>query len=727
MTMKIAWQHVRLAAQKVCHRRDDAVRLTNLGIVSALAYDVGLVGVRNNKKSWNARTLRNSLDEIALSPLPKLTKSEKSWSALAQSAKEAASLLEAAGGPDQWVAAFQAADSGQKTRGAYATPSSFAEGLARLTLRPFIGASAPPRIVDPSAGAGALLIAALKVLGEGKSNSELCAILYEIYGVEADAASRELCCLLLWLNAARARPSLRRIENNVVIDNAITRNWWASRLDIFDALVMNPPWESLRHSVSGNDPDAILRSATIERLSMQKSVSPDLPPLFSAQGSGDRNLFKAFVELAPHLVRNSGRIGALIPAAFASDLGMAPLRARYFSQFQLESWTSFENLRRHFPIDCRYKFGVLIGTRSSLGTKSIAVRSFATDPKELESKHVILSKSMIARLGGAQLMLPELQDKEEAQVLSKMFEYGTPLFERGGMGKVFYQREVDLTLGKAANKFRRFDAQPKLRRSEAGLFHSTNGMPFVPLVEGRMVGRYDIFQKSWVKGEGRTAQWEMNGARSLSECTPQFVAEPRAPVKFRVAICDVTSATNTRTVHATLVPENWTCGNTAPVLLFESEKLALAGLAILNSLIFDWMARRIVGGLHLNRFYLATLVWPNLEGSAIERLSRLAAIMAKQSSRVPSCVAKSNYFKKTSDFVLSAEDYARTEADIEREVAIGFHLEQEMLRRILSADRSNRRGFWRYFSANPLSFGALQNLLDSYGHDKTPGLVSAVA
>jgi hypothetical protein len=635
--------------------------------------------------------------------------------------------MEATGNPDKWVAAFQSADFGQKTRGAYATPSSFATGLVRMTLRPFLGTGAAPRVVDPSAGAGALLIAALKILGDGSDNRELRSIVYGIHGVEVDPASRELCCLLLWLNAARARPDLKKIAKNVVLDNAITRDWWSSPPGVFDALVMNPPWESLRHSVSNNDPHANSRSETITRLSRQESVSPDLPPLFSAQGKGDRNLFKAFLELAPHLIRNGGRIGALIPAAFASDLGMAPLRSRYFTQFQLESWTGFENRKQHFPIDGRYKFGVLVGMRSPLGTKSIAVKSFATEPEELEARHVILSSPMIKRLGGAPRMLPDLRDEAEVRVLSRMFESGSPLFEPGSMIQVRYKREVDLTLGRAAKQFYRFDAIPDLCRSGASWIRSTDNSVFVPLVEGRMVGRYDVFQKSWVRGSGRTAQWQMNSVRSLSECTPQFVAEPQEPGKFRVAICDVTSATNTRTVHATLVPETWTCGNTAPVLLFQTETLALAGLAILNSLVFDWMSRRIVGGLHLNKFYLATLVWPNLDVSAIGRLSCLAGRMLKQSPRAPDCLAKSAYFEEVGDVQSRADTSALTESEIEREVAMGFQLEPDMLHRILSTDRNDRRGFWRYFAAHPTSFAALRNMLDGYGRDDSRSPVSAVA
>jgi hypothetical protein len=724
--MKIAWQEVRLVAEKVCYRPADAIRLSNLCILAAIAFDLGLI--RNqNRKVWGPAPLHNCLDRLALAPLPKTTKSVSAWSSLAQVAQKLASLIVTTGEPDEWIAAIQSADFGQKTRGAYATPSSFAMGLVRMTLRPFLGTGAATRVIDPSAGAGALLIAALRTLSNGSNNRELRSIVYGIHGVEVDPASRELCCLLLWLNAARARPDLKKIAENVVVDNAITRDWWSSQSGTFDALVMNPPWESLRHSVSDNDPHANSRIETIERLSRQETVSPDLPPLYSAQGKGDRNLFKAFVELAPHLIRNEGRIGALIPAAFASDLGMAPLRSRYFTHFQLESWTGFENLRQHFPIDGRYKFGILVGARSRLGTKSIAVKSFATEPEELEARHVIISSPMIKKLGGASQMLPELRDEAEVRVLSRMFECGTPLFELGSMMQVRYKREVDLTLDRAAKKFHRFDAVPDLCRSGASWIRSKDNSLFVPLVEGRMVGRYDVFQKSWVRGSGRTAQWQMNGVRSLSECTPQFLAEPQDRGNFRIAICDVTSATNTRTVHATLVPETWTCGNTAPVLLFQSETLALAGLAILNSLVFDWMARRIVGGLHLNKFYLATLVWPNLDVSAIGRLSHLAATMIKQSPRIPDCLAKSVYFQEAGDIQPRVDTSALTESEIEREVSMAYQLAPDMLRRILSTDRNDRRGFWRYFAAYPSSLAVLRKMLDGYGREEPLSPVSAVA
>jgi hypothetical protein len=128
----------------------------------------------------------------------------------------------------------------------------------------------------------------------------------------------------------------------------------------------------------------------------------------------------------------------------------------------------------------------------------------------------------------------------------------------------------------------------------------------------------------------RTAKWRTCGDSVLSACQPQFISAPRQPVYGRVAICDVTSATNTRTVHATLVPSTWPCGNTAAVLRFESAELALAAVGVLNSMVFDWFVRRRVSGLHLNKFYLADLVWPRLTRDA---LTRAAKILCAQNPR----------------------------------------------------------------------------------------------
>ena len=185
---------------------------------------------------------------------------------------------------------------------------------------------------------------------------------------------------------------------------------------------------------------------------------------------------------------------------------------------------------------------------------------------------------------------------------------------------VRYDRELDLTEDLKLGRFDRLE-NLDVTRTGPDTWTTPDGQILKPLVEGRMVGQYDPIEKSWIAGRGRTADWRYNNGHRLADCQPQYLA-PASPARTqRVAIYDVTSATNRRTVLAAWVPHTWPCGNTAPVLVFDTEQRALAALAILNSMVFDWQARRIVAGLHLNRFYLEAMSWPELDDDAADRLA----------------------------------------------------------------------------------------------------------
>jgi hypothetical protein len=697
--MKSAWSALRDAVEHLTDDSSAVVRLTDLAIAAAIARRSGLVK-RPSTRASTGCALRLVIEEIALFPLPGLDDSLEAWRLVEDRANAAAELSLQVDAIDDWVESSQGADPHQKSRGAYATPRRLAHGLAQSTLAPFAERSVAPRIVDPAAGSGALLIAALRVLARDASPEKMLSIVYSLHGMELDPAAREQCCHLLWIAATPAKAELARIAANIVVGNAITHDWWRSGPCVFDALLMNPPWESLRQTVADNEPHARERVATVERLRLSEGGSDGLPPLFSNQGTGDRNLFKAFVELAPHLLRLGGRLGALIPAAFASDLGMSRLRRFYLEQFALERWTSFENLDRHFPIDGRYKFGLLTGSRSSGGTVAIRVRSFATDPSEVDAEHAIIDRPTLRRLGGRGHMLPELRSDAEAAILTQVFESGTPFFAGGIFGPVKYRREVDLTLDLALGLFSRFEDHVALRFAEDGTFETRAGERLVPLVEGRMVGQYDFFQKSWVSGRGRTARWIQNRNARLMDCRPQFVTSARELSTARIAICDVTSATNTRTVHATWVPTEWRCGNTAPVLEFETALQARAGLAVINSMVFDWTARRIVGGLHLNKFYLDSLMWPILDSGALHQLAVASDGLCALNPRFTPAGGAAAVPDQATEMPNKAS-FVDAHAQVELIVARGFGLGAEMLRSILADDRADRRGFWRYFAAEP--------------------------
>jgi hypothetical protein len=684
--VKSAWTATFDAARRSGIGINEARRLTNVLIAAILT-----AGPDDDDDAIKCR-----VHELMMPPVLSITLAKESWWSIVDTAA-AALMTDTVGGIDYdcWVREFQRADPSRKNLGAYATPAPFAEALAAAAV-PEARAGRLVRIVDPACGAGALLIACLDRLhprqGVARRNAAL-----RLFGMELDPAARELACLHIWMAAGAHPRDLKTIAKNVRCGNALLHDWLNE--EPYDVLVMDPPWESLRHKTSdpGHEAD---REATIHRMDDRRSGAGSLPDLFSAQGTGDRNLCKAFIELAPHLLSPNGRIAALIPGAFSSDEGMVELRRMYLAHFALEAWTSFENRGKAFDIDSRYKFGIIVGNRSTEGTTTLALRAFAVEPREVSAPHVIVNRDELASIGGPVGIIPDITSKTELDVLTTMLTSGSPFFADGEFGEVRYRREVDLTLGRHKGIFERLERRSHTWNGDGTMNVGSSGT-FVPVLEGRMVGQYDFFQKSWVTGQGRTAVWRDNGDDPLDSCRPQFVARPMEDLSHRLAICDVTSATNSRTVHATVVPDGWVCGNTAPVLRFDSERAMYAGLAILNSLTFDWLARRMVSGLHLNKFYLSCMAWPAIGSQELEELASAGRQLAALGPRRPLGLD-----------VGSAQEPSDLRASIEATVAAGYSLDHEALTFMLGKDTTDRRGFWRYYAAVPQALIDAQQAVD---------------
>ena len=699
--MSAVWDAVHAAAKVVCSTQ--AARLANLCIAAAAQYESST----RRKKTWSATVLQEAVQELALSPLPACDDDAWSWERLAEWARDAAHLGLSSEGMHSWAAAYQRATTTQKALGAYATHNAFASALARISMGP-LARDRIYRIVDPSVGAGNLLLAAIELYGRGVSDSHLKKFILSLHGVELDPHARELCCLLIWMMGSKCGVTLERVARNIRHANALTLDWWSDH-ELYDVLLMNPPWESLRHSVE-DDPGGE-RAATIDRLAAPRFGAEGLPPLYSAQGTGDRNLFKAFVELVPHLLVDRGRLGALLPAAFASDAGMSQLRERYFEQFEIARWTSFENRGGYFPIDSRYKFGLLAATRSTVGTRQLSVRSFAVEPDEVDAPHIALDQADIRLIGRRYHIIPELSQQRELDILRVALKAGSPLFEPGPLGVVRYRREVDLSLGRS--QFQHV-ATRKLVNCGDATFLDESGRWFVPLLEGRSVGAYDCFQKTWVSGSGRTAVWKENADQPLSQCSPQYVIAPIDGLPPRVALCDVTASTNTRTVIAAKVPSTWRCGNTAPVLEFDGDLLAFAGLGIMNTMVFDWIARRLASGLHLNKFILEGFVWPQLDEVGLSAAANAAwsiCVGKPRAGLMPDEMATTPWVVNERSRRSPRMSEIEAAAQLEILTARGLGLTRQDLEAIYQYDRGDRRGFWRYFDAEPRALLLVKRVL----------------
>ena len=88
-----------------------------------------------------------------------------------------------------------------------------------------------------------------------------------------------------------------------------------------------------------------------------------------------------------------------------------------------------------------------------------------------------------------------------------------------------------------------------------GRWIGPDGDVALPFYEGRMIRQFDCSQKGWVSGKGRTAVWrEIPFDQKRIE--PQFLMASdtlqhgRIQPGAKIAIMDITSSTNTRTMIA---------------------------------------------------------------------------------------------------------------------------------------------------------------------------------
>lgn len=201
------------------------------------------------------------------------------------------------------------------------TPEALARDLAWSLLAPLPPVEQPPwwsapRIIDPAAGAGALLLAAAEQI-EALAGMARRDIVAALCGVDDDPLAIQLARDTLWLWAAD--PTLRRDGLNAQIICADSLRDDAALKSLnppFDLLISNPPWASVFTRARGvDDSDLRARYQSIE---------------------GAYDLFVPFVEQSIHLTRPGGRAGFILPNRLLSASYAEGLRRWLSREAQIE-------------------------------------------------------------------------------------------------------------------------------------------------------------------------------------------------------------------------------------------------------------------------------------------------------------------------------------------------------------------------------------------------------
>lgn len=517
----------------------------------------------------------------------------------------------------------------QRDSGAYHTDFRLALHLAN-SVEPLLREGV--KVIDPACGAGMLLTAVSIVAcgpdrilsSEWLRNSVFAADL----SPQALRGTRvALAALTDDLETIIAMDSHWRVHDSLLAPDAI---WQELSEGGFDVVIANPPWEKVkltRHEYAKANGESRdygtgynLQSLTgYEAAKTRRSAfAESLVERYPLLAKGEPDLYVAFTELLYKITRPGGHGALLVPAGLIRSLSTEALRRALVENTDDLTFTVMDNRARHFAIDTRFKFlhvNYARRTTASLPLRHVKIAHANADEARVRaSASVSLAINDLHQLR-PDLTLPEIRTDKEWRLFKMMQTKGlAPDFDNSPWRAEFC-REVDMTHGR-----RHF------------VKHVLEGC--LPVVEGRMVQPHRLGAKSYVSGEGRSAMWN-NIAPGQSRMIPQFwlpidaaSSEARRRSNMvRVGFCDITGQTNERSMMAAIIPSGVICGNKVPTIIFPndpSEDRLYLWLAIVNSLPFDWLLRRVVTTT-VNYFVLLSLRLPDLDKDSLPA-RRLIAI-----------------------------------------------------------------------------------------------------
>jgi hypothetical protein len=410
----------------------------------------------------------------------------------------------------------------------------------------------------------------------------------------------------------------------------------------FDVIVGNPPWEELYAEELAwfvpylpglrGLPEAE-RQRTLEAL---KTKRPDVSQAFAKERNrleavskyfgpdtgyrgaeaGKRDLYRLFSQRYTELLRDQGRLGVVLPRSAFLAKGSAGFRRWLVSEAAPDRVDFLLNTGRWaFDAEPRYTSALLSAQRREPSEdETFEVAGVAASASEFARQSDSPGLRIARASLGPDLEVPLLPSQDAADLLTKL---------RSGFSFPF-----------GAEQWTCFPVQGDFNQTnDRALWDgATSGWP---LWKGESFDQFDAHGNEALtcpstESTLAKAYKSRPGSGSLLASTVDLAVRRKAVERTigaaRIAFRDVSRATDSRTVRACFIPPRHFLTHTAPYLVFASADSAAeaACLAIMNSLAFDWQARRFVET-HLSFFVLEGLKLPELDDDAVGALATPAA------------------------------------------------------------------------------------------------------
>ena len=611
---------------------------------------------------------------------------------------------------------FEGGKNNRDTLGSYYTQEDFAFEIAKKAIDEYINncETTPKeiRVVDFSCGGGAFLVAAKKYCVQ--KNVQLT-----LFGVDVDPIAVMITRTRLYnrkdlmskrIKVVLGNPLLKENRATTIKDSlcmALKGRFYNSSLGIeinekYDLEIGNPPWEKIRfeekkflaHYVESGLIDTkqnrknILEKSSEANKSFYSAVLEDYESAkaeikgnsaFKTTNCGELNTYALFTEYALNMLGESGVIGLIIKTSLLKMPIYSTFMKSIMHSKKVYEVYMFVNRNKIFNIDSREEFSVIFFKDQNKEPLKIAVNLDEYKMFYMKEK-IVLSRDILYLLNPETGMIPNIKDNKELEFLCRIHS-SNPTF-----GAVYneshFGRLVHLT-----------------NHSQYIVNEELPG--YLPIYEGKFIelytGKYATFSgmeniekyrnKATARPIDDIAGTEYPESRYFIETEKWSNISKRFKESFIVVWRSLTSATNRRTMLATVLPLIPTCQSIQMLQLDDDERM-LHVLALFNSIIFDYIVRLKMAGLDLTQTIIKQIPVPNEEnyaklveinGSEVtinqHILWRLNALY-KDDTRV------SHLFKKYDGKFIENENRKQIIAELDILVGLLYGLNKEEVREI---------------------------------------------
>lgn len=411
------------------------------------------------------------------------------------------------------------------------------------------------------------------------------------------------------------------------------------KLNKYDIVLGNPPWEKIRFeekkfyalyekSISDNH----FKSSRVEEInetefsnlglatfakqfkSEIEETKSDLKlnPFFNLSNKGELNTYALFTEAALRLRTERGVVGLVLKSAIVTSQVNQNLFKFLTKEKQTIAIYDFINRKKIFNIDSRERFCFLLIGKTNSDKFKVSMNLTTVEEIDQPTAEIEMSYESLLVLNPFTGMLPNFSNKMEADFLLRVshdFPYFKNIYKNVRFGRI-----VHLT-------------------SHAEFISKQNIQDTIPIYEGKFFNQFDAKYSGFNGMDDALKYGNKSSSILLDESKKNeadYFPESRFFIntekwfqlsknhneKFMLAWRSLTSATNTRTCIATVLPFIPASQSVQFLTTNQKDLLYLAGL--FNSVVFDFILKKKLSGIDLTQSVINQIPVPNIDQNNIK-------------------------------------------------------------------------------------------------------------